>query len=243
MFVHYRTQGVILKKEDRGEADQLFTIYTKDFGKLEILGKAIRKITSKLRSGADIFYFSEIEFIQGKNQKTLTDAILINKFKNISTNLGKFETADKISEVLNELIKRNEPDERIWHLLIESFNRLNASYELQVISFKIYYYFFWNFLRYLGYQPELYNCSICDRKLSPGKIYFYPKSGGTICRNCVRGDRDKIKEISINAIKILRIIFERDWFFFNKIKINQRLQKELGAISEYYFLYLKRFVS
>jgi len=39
MFTHYRTQGIFLKKEDRGEADQLFTIYTKDYGKLEILGK------------------------------------------------------------------------------------------------------------------------------------------------------------------------------------------------------------
>jgi len=66
MFVHYRTQGLILKKEDQGEADLLFTIYTKDFGKLEILGRAIRKISSKLRSGAEIFYLSEVEFIQGK---------------------------------------------------------------------------------------------------------------------------------------------------------------------------------
>jgi len=244
MFVHYRTQGLFLKKEDRGESDQLFTIYTKDFGKLEILGKAIRKITSKLRSGADIFYFSEIEFIQGKNQKTLTDAILINKFKNISADLDKFETTDKISEVLNELIKRNEPDERIWHLLLETFDRLNVGFKFQVLSpkiYKIYYYFFWNFLCYSGYQPELYNCSICERKLSPDKIYFYPKSGGTICKNCI--GEDKIREISMDAVKILRIIFERDWFFFNKIKINQQLQEELSAISEYYFLYLKKSVS
>ena len=76
MFLNYRTKGFIFKKEDRGEADQLFTIYTKDFGKLEILGKAIRKISSKLRSGAETFYLSEIEFIQGKTYKTLTDAIL-----------------------------------------------------------------------------------------------------------------------------------------------------------------------
>lgn len=39
MFVHYRTQGIFLKKQDRGQADELFIIYTKDFGKLEILGK------------------------------------------------------------------------------------------------------------------------------------------------------------------------------------------------------------
>ena len=60
MFIHYRTNGVMIKKKDLGEADQLFTIYTKDFGKLEILGKAIRKISSKLRSGAELFYLFHI---------------------------------------------------------------------------------------------------------------------------------------------------------------------------------------
>ena len=85
MAVHYRTQGFVLRKTDLREADQVFSIYTKDFGKLKILGKAIRKIKSKLRSGADLFYLSELEFIQGKAYKTLTDAIALNKFKNIRT--------------------------------------------------------------------------------------------------------------------------------------------------------------
>ena len=40
MAVHYRTYGFLLKKTDRGETDQLFNIYTKDFGKLEILSVA-----------------------------------------------------------------------------------------------------------------------------------------------------------------------------------------------------------
>ncbi len=63
MAVHYRTQGFVLKKTDLWEADQVFSIYTQDFGKLKVLGKAIRKIKSKLRSGAELFYLSETEFI------------------------------------------------------------------------------------------------------------------------------------------------------------------------------------
>ena len=89
MFIHYRTQGFILKKIDRGEVDRIFTIYTKDFGKLELLAKAERKIQSKLRGGLELFYLSEIEFIQGKAHKTLTDAILIDNFKNLRGNLKR----------------------------------------------------------------------------------------------------------------------------------------------------------
>jgi len=207
MFVHYRTTGLIFKKDDRGETDQLFTVYTKDFGKLEILGKAIRKISSKLRSGAELFYLSEIEFIQGKTQKTLTDAILIEKFKNLREDLKTLSVAYKISEILDNLIKGQEPDEKIWQLLLETFERLN-NYTLYPKTYTlIYYYFLWNLLSILGYQPELYNCVICQKNLStyfaekygldraqmilcsgllPEKLYLNPKEGGLICQNCFK---------------------------------------------------------
>ncbi len=113
MFTHYRTLGLILKKENRGEADQLFTIYTEDFGKLEILGRAIRKITSKLRANTDIFYLSEIEFIQGKAYKTLTDAFLIDKFDVLRKSLRRFKIAKSIVEILNDLVRGQERDEAV----------------------------------------------------------------------------------------------------------------------------------
>ncbi|KPJ55867.1 hypothetical protein AMJ49_06190, partial [Parcubacteria bacterium DG_74_2] len=66
-----------MKKIDQGEWDRIFIIYTRDFGKLKVLARAERKIKSKLRAGLELFYLSEIEFIQGKNYKTLTNAVLI----------------------------------------------------------------------------------------------------------------------------------------------------------------------
>ncbi len=57
MFTHYQCSGFILKKKNIREADQIFTIYTKEFGKLKFLAKGSRKIKSKLRGGLKLFYF------------------------------------------------------------------------------------------------------------------------------------------------------------------------------------------
>jgi hypothetical protein len=65
MATHYRTQGIILKTQDVGEADRVFTVFTKQFGKLRLRAVSERKITSKLRGGLELFYLSDIEFIQG----------------------------------------------------------------------------------------------------------------------------------------------------------------------------------
>ncbi len=237
MFFHYRTQGLVFKKEALGEADQLFTIYTKDFGRLEILGKGIRKISSKLKSGMDIFYLSEIEFIQGKTYKTLTDVILIDKFKNLRNDLKKMAIAYKISEVFDNLIKGQEADEKIWQFLNETFQKLD---KLEIENWTppthhpleiVYYYFFWNLLSILGYQPQLYNCAICQKKLKPEKLYFNQKEGGIICQNCFK--KLKLgKEINPEIIKILRIILGRNWTIFSKLKIEKTYLESLNSISK-----------
>src|SRR4030042_6438161 len=201
MFTHYRTQGFIFKKINLGEADQLFTIYTEDFGKLEVLGRAIRKTSSKLKSGAEIFYLTEIEFIQGKAYKTLTDAILINGFKNLRKDFKRLSVAYKISETLDNLVKGQEPDEKMWELLNEVFDKLN-NWEIENWKLKIiYYYFLWNLLSILGYQQEFYHCCLCQKKITPENISFSPKEGGLFCNNC-KTSIQQSKEISSNAVKI-----------------------------------------
>jgi len=233
MFLQYRTPGLIFKKTDRGESNQLFTIYARDFGKLEILGKAIRKISSKLRSGAEIFYLSEIEFIQGKTHKTLTDAILIEKFENIRRDTERLNIAYKISDDLDNFVKGQEADEKIWNLLLETLNNLNSleirNSELEIL----YYYFFWNLVSILGYKPELYHCPICQKKLKPGKLYFSEKEGGIICQDCLKSIKTFF-EVSPEIVKILRIILDRDWKTLSRLKVKEEYLKLLDKVSQNY---------
>lgn len=163
MFEHYRTRGFIIKKSDKGEADRLFTIYTEDFGKLELIGRSERKIKSKLRAGLELFYLSEIEFIQGKTYKTLTDAIPINQFPGIKRSLGKLEIALRISKVTDRFIYGQESDVSVWKLLEEVFLALSL-WPVNKLKLKIiYFYFLWNFLAALGYGMEPACHASCQR--------------------------------------------------------------------------------
>ena len=117
MAVHYRTQGFFIKKTDRGEDSRLFTVYTKNFGKLKIFGKAIRKIGSKLKSGTEIFCLSEIEFIQGQNRKTLTDAVPLDKFSVIRKDLKKLKIIRQVAEILDEFVSKEEKDDQMLMFL------------------------------------------------------------------------------------------------------------------------------
>lgn len=237
MAIHYRTIGLILRKTDRGEADQVLTVYTKDFGKLDISAKAIRKITSKLRSGADLFYFSEIEFIQGKKQKTLTDAIAIEKFDNTRKDLDKLKIASQIAGTFDSLVHGQEKDEELFNLLSETFNKLNNCRE-PVVSL-VYHYFFWNLFFLLGYQVDLYNCVICQSKLFPSDLYFSVEDGGIVCGDCL-GKAAKCGMISADVIKIIRLFIRKDWKILEKLKIEREHLDSLKLIAENCLSYYKR---
>ncbi|MDD2731960.1 MAG: DNA repair protein RecO [Candidatus Pacebacteria bacterium] len=236
MAVHYRTQGFIISKDDFQEADRFFTVYTENFGKLEILGKAVRKIASKLRPQAELFNLSEIEFIQGKNYKTMTDASVIDSFKDVRQNLDKAKTGYKIVKTLNDLIKEEERDEKVWSLIAQSFRRLNDSENLK--SEIIYHYFFWNLISILGYQIDLYHCLLCGRKLNPDKLYFI-LGEGIIDEECFKRFSDKgfkrIEPVSPEVIKVIRILTSHNCQTALRLKIKEDYLKCLDLISENYF--------
>jgi len=241
MTLKHKTRGFVFKKNDINESDRVFSVFTDNFGRIDIFAKAIRKITSKLRNGIDIFFLSEIEFIQGKNKKTLTDAITIEKFSNIARDLEKLKTANQIGEILDNFIKGQEKDEEIFNLINETFIKLNnfqLGHPLGLSNFQfLYYYFLWNALSLLGYHSEVYLCASCHEKLIPYDIYFSSEEGGVICKKCSSKNKF-IQKINSDIVKILRIILSKDWQILSKLKVEPFSQKLLEEVSGNYYSYI-----
>ena len=236
MTLHYRTYGFVLKKEDRFEADRVFSVFTKEFGRVEVTGRAIRKIASKLRGGIDLFSLSEVEFIQGKNKKTLTDAITIETYKNILESPEKLQVAYKISDMVACFVKEQQQDETIFNLLQEALGKLNEP-QLPVKTYPLaYYYFLWNFVSALGYAPELSVCAVCAEKLNPQSLYFSNKEGGAVCQTCAAWSN--AVKITSDVVKVARLLLKKDWDMLKRLTIGESAKRQLEKVSEEYLAYL-----
>ncbi len=238
MNERYKTKGIVIAKKDFREADQLFSVFSEDFGKIDILGRSIRKIKSKLRQGIDIFYFSQIEFVQGKVYKTLTDAAPIEKYKNIKKDLEKLKAGYLISEVADVLIGGQQKDDQIFELLKESLGRLNDDSLANKNYILVYYYFFWNLASYLGYETDLYNCSFCHKKLEPADLYICKDNREILCSNCAKTSIKK-SEISCQAVKAVRLLLQSDWRIISRLKISEDEMKSLEKMSNNYFSFIR----
>lgn len=218
-----KTKGFIFKEVDKLESDKVFSIFTEDYGRLDISAKAVRKINSKLRPGIKKYFFSEIEFVHGKNNKTLTDAKLIGKN---FLSLGNLEFAYKISDILDRFIKGEEKDPGVFTLLSEVFSYLNQSKNKNLL----YYYFLWNFLFTQGFYFEIKKCVNCKNGLFSNGIYISSREGGVVCGVCSK-DKNGIQKINEDVIKFLRLVRSNKINIIKRLKIDLHSEKIIEEIS------------
>lgn len=230
-----KTEGVVLKEKEIGEADKLLLIFTKDFGKIEVLGRGIRKIQAKLRFGLQILNHISLEFIKGKNFFIATDVLLKNGFLKLKKEIKKFRQGLYLLSLLDNFIKGEEKDEAIWQLLLEAMQKIEEKKE----GWLFVRYFEWNLLESLGLGVELFLCIKCQKRISFGKIYFSSIEGGIICQQCYQKhfikDQDVKSSLSIShdALKILRMIILKNKKILSKIKFSSSLKDELKGLSLY----------
>jgi len=120
----YTTEGIILKRVATGEADSLFTIYTKDFGKIMALAQGVKKEGAKLKGHLETLSLTNIGFVMGKNGERLTHAILLNYWSAMRADREKLQLAYAISELVDQNTMLGEQDEKLWELLVGAFRFL-----------------------------------------------------------------------------------------------------------------------
>lgn len=123
----HTTEAVILKKLDVDEAGLLFTLYTKDYGKMRAIAAGIKKEGAKLKGHLEPLSMSLIRFVSGKNREKLIAASLINFWEGVRADARKLSAAYYIAARIDRECLEGERDDELWKLLQRSFSALDGS--------------------------------------------------------------------------------------------------------------------
>jgi len=118
----YTTEAVILKKRDYGEADRVFSFFTKDFGRMEIKAQGVRYLKSKLRYNLSGLSFLRIAFVSSGNEFCrLVDVEENLVLSDTRKDLGKTKCALRIFFLLDRLVQGQERDKELWNKIYNFF--------------------------------------------------------------------------------------------------------------------------
>ncbi|MFH1648125.1 MAG: DNA repair protein RecO, partial [Patescibacteria group bacterium] len=159
----YNTQAIVLKSTKFRDADKIFTLYTKDEGKISAIARGVRKISSRRAGNLDSLNVISVKISESKGGfKNIDEVKTLQSFKELKKDLETSKRAYFILELVHKTVEEGEKDERLYDLIIRSLKLLSTprcNPDLAVVYFEIV------FMKELGYQLDFENCVKCQKEI------------------------------------------------------------------------------
>lgn len=179
----YRTPAIVLNRQDFGEADRILTLFTPELGKLRVIAKGVRKITSRKGGHVELFTYSNLLIAKGRNLDIVTQAETIMPFRALREDLLRISYAYYIAELVNQFTKEGDANRSLFDQLLATLQTLSATNDLQRAARQ----FELRLLDAVGYRPQLSHCVQCYNEIEPVDNFFGVEAGGVLCPTCVAG--------------------------------------------------------
>jgi DNA repair protein RecO (recombination protein O) len=237
----YSLEAIILNRIDIGETDRILTLLTPNKGKLRVVAKGVRRPASKKAGHLELFCHSLLHMATGRNLDIITQAQSNETFSALRGNaeLWHMTCAFYLAELVDRFVEDDIPHFNVYELLLLTLRTLDndAAREKQTADEDedpldtrtqlLLRYFEIHLLTYVGYEPGFKVCGHCGSELQPVENGFTPNLGGVLCPNCSRLWN---RPLSLNALKVLRILQRTSWERLPQLRLDAHLLSEIEIV-------------
>jgi DNA repair protein RecO (recombination protein O) len=195
----FRTEAVILRRMDLGEADRLVVAYSPDRGKLRLVAKGARRPGSRKGGHLEPFTRTILLIARGRELDIISQAEAIEGYPTLRTDLERVGAASYVVELMDRFTLEEGGSRTAYGLMVESLERLA---EGRAVATVLRYYEL-RLLELMGYRPEFFSCVHCRAEVRPEAQYFAPALGGVLCPGCGTSQAAG-RPLSLEALKVLR---------------------------------------
>lgn len=200
----FKTEGIILKRRDFGEADRILTSFTFHRGKITILAKGVRKITSRRAGNIELLNRAQMFLYPGKQFLILTEASTLESYQKLKEDLTLSTYAYHIIELIDKLTAEDQENPILYTHLIEVLQRLcRTPRQILIRAFEVKIL---SLMGFASFQKALSSETLSE---APG------------------GEGKKTQEI-------LEILETESWDEIEKLEIKQKEALELENILRYH---------
>ncbi len=210
-----KTAGLILTAVNLNDNDKLFTIQTKDAGKITAISKGIRSHKHKDFAALQSFCYSDMVLTRKTGLYYVSSASVINNFYDIRNSVEQMAFAAYFADVVKSFPEELPLDEDYFNFILNTLYltskaqqkckngdaigylmRLKSVFELKTVCFA-------------GFMPDLSSCCFCGSKKD---IEFFDIAAGSIiCKNCHEHSGGEPVKINDRVLKLLSFICNADY--------------------------------
>ncbi len=177
-MIAHQVEAIVLRTWPIHEADQIVSLFTRDYGKIKGVAKAAAR--SRRRFGGAMEPMTHVRASYA--EKPRQELVRLDSFDIVTSPLSapvdyaRAAALAFFSEVLEETLPDHDPQDAVFRLLVAvlSYTRNGA------IWMPVTYFALWT-TRLMGWLPELTTCVHCGTALGGQPAYFHPQVDGLFC--------------------------------------------------------------
>jgi DNA repair protein RecO (recombination protein O) len=198
----YKTEGIVLRSMDLGEADRVLTVLTPRLGKLRIIAKGIRRPRSRLGGGLEPFSDVHLVLAVGRTFDVVTQVALEDPHLGLRNDLHSTAAAWYLVELADRFCEGAADSHGAFLLLAQGLAALDAA-PAEVSREVVLRWFELQLLDAMGFRPELARCLECGADIGPQGNGYAAEAGGTLGPECLHAAH-AARPIGSDALKVMR---------------------------------------
>jgi DNA repair protein RecO (recombination protein O) len=229
--------SLILKKEERGEADELVLFLARDLGWLRGVAKNSRK--SRVRFGGHLEPLSLADLVLRPRRKDdlvwISESQVVDGFLGMRTDVVKVSHAAYFLELASIFQGEEHPDPGLFDFLLRLLERLDRSpfNPLGSLLDEI------RLLGLLGFTPGFELCPACGKAVEPGEEGLFSLSLGGACHaGCLPRGEPRLT-LSPDTLAVVRRGLDLDEEPASRLRLGAKGLQELRALLSSFVRYLR----
>ena len=184
MMDAYTVEAVVLRTDDFGDANRVVTLFTREFGKLEVNAYGCRRARSPLSGALQMFNHITATITRGAKVDTIREADVLNFYGALTADLERLGYASLLFEIVNRMTLPRQSELETFELLrnaLPALNRRNPRIAALIGACQ--------FMETSGVQLSFCRCVHCGRDIV-GDAAISLFDGGAVCPNCIDAAQD-----------------------------------------------------
>lgn len=218
-----KDRAIILRRKPMGEADLLLTLYTENHGKVRVIAKGARKITSKLLGYTELFTLIRCQIDFRSSIPIVSQVSHERLFDGVAENQQLYERLHILAELVDRGCEEHEANPALFRCLTGGMELLVQSNHALLLATLVH-----NVTQLLGFSPQLTTCAHCDMPLDSSQALAWSDAHGGVvsCESVVKLGIP----LSIDDIKVLRYISRTSVGQVERLRIEDALAQRVERL-------------
>jgi len=222
----FRTDAIILRRRNFGEADRLLTVLTPQRGRMDLIAKGARRPSSAKTGHVELYTRSELLVHRGRELGLAVQAELRKPWQALHEDLQRGAWAGHVAELVERFTNPGDDDlAAVFDLLDATFCRLceEADARLVVRHFEL------KLLEETGFRPELQQCVLGDEGIIAEDQFFSHAAGGVVCPQCAGRGLGQLP-LAEPTLRVMRHLQRSPWVQLRSLRVPETLHNDLERV-------------